>query len=64
MAIVHNNTVVGLTVFSNERMCGLLFGPQKSGRNKRVAVLTVWWYGEVPLCHHFTNAVAVSFIPE
>ena len=35
--------------FSNKRMCGLLFGPQRSGRNKGMVVLTGWWYGGVPL---------------
>ena len=34
----NHNGVVGLTGFSNKRMCGLLFGPQKCGRNKRVVV--------------------------
>ena len=40
----------GLTngVFMSE-MCRLLLGPQKSGRNKGVVVLTVWSYGGVPL---------------
>ena len=35
-----NNRVVGLTGFSNKRMCGLLFGPQKSSGNNRVVGLT------------------------
>ena len=30
-------------------MSGLLFGPQKSGRNNGVVVLTGWSYGGVPL---------------
>ena len=41
MVIGHNNRVVGLTGFSYKRMCGLLFGPQKSGRTKGV----VAWRG-------------------
>ena len=49
MAVSHSNGVVGLTGFSNKRMCGLLFGPQKSSRNRGVVVLTGWSYGGVPL---------------
>ena len=47
MVVGHNNGVVGLTGFSNKRICGLLFGPQKRARNKGVAVLTglVIWRG-------------------
>ena len=41
MVVGRNNGVVGLTRFSNKRMCGLLFGPQKSGRNKGVVVWRV-----------------------
>ena len=33
MVVGRNNWVVGLTGFSNKRICGLLFGPQKSRRN-------------------------------
>ena len=33
-----NNGVVGLTGFSDKKMSGLLFGPQKSGRNNGVVV--------------------------
>ena len=29
MLVGRNNGVVGLTGFSNKRMCGLLLGPQK-----------------------------------
>ena len=39
MVVGRNNGVVGLTGFSNKRMCGLLFGPQKSSRSKGVVVL-------------------------
>ena len=38
IVIGRNNGVVGLTAISNKRMCGLLFGPQKSGRIKGVVV--------------------------
>ena len=38
MVVGRNNGVVGLTGFSDKKMTGLLFGPQKSGRNNRVAV--------------------------
>ena len=41
--------MVGLTGFSDKEMSGLLFGPQKSGRNNEVVVLTGWSYGGVPL---------------
>ena len=47
MVISRTNGVVGLTRFSNKRMCGLLFGPQESGRNKGAVVLTRWSYGGV-----------------
>ena len=33
MVVGRNNGVVGLTGFSDKKMSGLLFGPQKSGRN-------------------------------
>ena len=49
MVVGRNNGVVRLRGFSNNRTHGLLFGPQKSGRNKRVVVLTGWSYGGVPL---------------
>ena len=42
MVVGRNNGVVGLTGFSDNKMCGLLFGPQKSGRNNGVVVLTGW----------------------
>ena len=46
MLVGRNNGVVGLTGFSNKRMRGLLFGPQKSGRNKglhgRINGVVVW----------------------
>ena len=38
MVIGRNNGVVGLTGFSDKKMSGLLFGPQKSGRNNGVVV--------------------------
>ena len=34
-----NNRVVGLMRFLCKKMCGLLFRPQESGRNKNVVVL-------------------------
>ena len=40
MVVGRNNGVVGLTGFSGKKMSGLLFGPQKSGRNNGVVV---WW---------------------
>ena len=39
--------VVGLTGFSDKKMSGLLLGPQKSGRDNGVVVLTGWSYGGV-----------------
>ena len=41
--------VVGLTGFSDKKMSGLLLGPQKSGRDNGVVLLTGWSYGGVPL---------------
>ena len=38
MVVGRNNRVVGLTGFSDKKMSGLLFGPQKSGRNNGVVV--------------------------
>ena len=38
MVVGRNNGVVGLTGFSGKKMSGLLFGPQKSGRNNGVVV--------------------------
>ena len=38
MVVGSNNGVVGLTGFSDKKMSGLLFGPQKSGRNNGVVV--------------------------
>ena len=38
MVVGRNNGVVGLTGFSDKKMSGLLFGPQKSGRNSGVVV--------------------------
>ena len=49
MVVGRNNGVVVLTGFSDKKMSGLLFGPQKSGRNNRTVVLTRWSYGGVPL---------------
>ena len=39
MVVGRNNGVVGLTGFSDKKMSGLLFGPQKSGRNNGVQEL-------------------------
>ena len=39
--------VVGLTGFSDKKMSELLLGPQKSGRDNGVVVLTGWSYGGV-----------------
>ena len=53
MVAGRNNGVVRLTGFSDKKMSGLLFGPQKSGRNNGVVggvvVLMGWSYGGVPL---------------
>jgi len=49
VVVGRNNGVVGLTGFSDKKMSGLLFGPQKSGHNNGVVVLTRWSYGGVPL---------------
>ena len=49
MIVGRNNGVVGFTGFSNKRMRGLFFAPQKSGRNEGMVVLTRWSYGGVPL---------------
>ena len=38
MIVGRNNRVVGLTGFSDKKLSGLLFGPQKSGRNNEVVV--------------------------
>ena len=38
MVVGRNNGVVGLTGFSDNKMSGLSFGPQKSGRNNGVVV--------------------------
>ena len=45
MVVGRNNGVVGLTGFSDKKMSGLLFGPQKSGRNNGVVV---WRGSTVP----------------
>ena len=42
MVVGGNNRVVRLTGFSVKKMSRLLFGPQKSGRNNGVVVLTGW----------------------
>ena len=47
MVVGRYNGVVGLTENSSKRMCGLLFDPQKSGRNQEVVVLTGWSHGGV-----------------
>ena len=44
--------MVVITGFSDNKMSGLLFGPQKSGRNNGVVVITGWSYGGVPLYTH------------
>ena len=49
MVVGRNNGVVGLTGFSDKKMSGLVFGPQKSSRNNGVVVLTGWSYGGVSL---------------
>ena len=49
MVVGRNNGVVGLAGFSDKKMSGLLFGPQKSSRNNGVVLLTRWSYGGVPL---------------
>ena len=49
MVVSRNNEVVGLAGFSDKKMSGLLFGPQKSSRNNGVVLLTGWSYGGVPL---------------
>ena len=49
MVVSRNNEVVGLAGFSDKKMSGLLFGPQKTGRNNGVVLSTGWSYGEVPL---------------
>ena len=38
MVVGRNNGVVGLTGFSDKKMSGLLFGPQKSGHYNGVVV--------------------------
>ena len=45
MVVGRNNGVVGLTGFSDKKMSGLLFGPEKSGRNNAVVV----WRGSTVL---------------
>ena len=40
MVVGRNNGVVGLAGFSDKKMSGLLFGPQKSGRNNGVVLST------------------------
>ena len=47
--------VVGLTGFSDKKMSGLLLGPQKSGRDNGVVVLTGWSYGGDPLYEVFSQ---------
>ena len=49
MVVGRNNGVFRLTEFSDKKMSGLLFGPQTSGRNNGVVVLTGWSYGGVAL---------------
>ena len=49
MVVGHNTGVVGLAGFSDKKMSGLLFGPQKSGRNNGVVLSMGWSYGGVPL---------------
>ena len=43
MVVGHNNR------FYCKKMCGLLFGPQKSGHNEGVVILTGCLHGGVPL---------------
>ena len=49
MIVGRNERVVGSTGFSFKKMCGLSFGPQRSGSNTGVVVLTGWSHGGVPL---------------
>ena len=49
MVIGRIKGVVRLTGFSDRRMCGLLLGPNKSGCNKGVVVLTEWSFSGVSL---------------
>ena len=46
MVVGHNNGVVRLTGFSNKKMSGLLFRPQRSGLYNGVVV---WWGSTVPV---------------
>ena len=57
MVVGRNNGVVGLTGFSDKKMSGLLFGPQKSGRNNGVVV----WQGSTALVTFV--ATLVTFKP-
>ena len=49
MVVGRNNGVVGLTGFSDKKMSGLLFGPQK------VVLIKGWSYGGVPLYLKLVN---------
>ena len=49
MAVGRINGVAALTGFYYEKMYGHFAGTKKSGRNNKVAVLTRWPSGGVPL---------------
>ena len=57
MVVGGNNGVVGLTGFSDKKMSGLVFGPQKSSRNNGVVV----WRGST-VCKIIALYKAVSKI--
>ena len=54
MVVGRNNGVVGLTGFSDKKMSGLLFGPQKSGRNNGVVV----WRGSTVIYFRHSDILA------
>ena len=56
MVVGRNNGVGGLTGFSDKKMSGLLFGPQKSGRNNGMVV----WRGSTVLCSLMSRIDLVS----
>ena len=49
MVVGRNDGVVRLTGLSDKKMSGLLFGPQKSGRNNGVVV----WQGSTVFLNSF-----------
>ena len=56
MVVGRNNGVVRLTGFSDKKMSGLLFGPQKSDRNNGVVV----WRDSTVLCSLMSRIDLVS----